>query len=157
MATPRIRRAVPRPVERDEGAAAIGRREARPVIDSQIVGGPVPWEGGDRRLSLRADADRLAAIAAIFRREHQLVLFLVVIALRPAIVGAGDELHQFLSRQVRALRRRVEARLVLKELIPTVLGREQAAAIIEGEALTITQTGHKALLGRKDLSGLVGA
>jgi hypothetical protein len=28
-------------VERDEGAAAIGRRESRPAIDSQIVGGPV--------------------------------------------------------------------------------------------------------------------
>lgn len=93
------------------------------MIDSQIVGGPVPWEGGDRRLPMRADPDRLA-IAAIFRREHQLILFLVIIALGPAIVGAGDELHQFLGRQIRALRRRVEPRPVLKELIATVLGRE---------------------------------
>jgi hypothetical protein len=52
IAALRVRRAVPRPVERDEGAAAIGRRESRPAIDSQIVGGPVSWEGGDRRLSL---------------------------------------------------------------------------------------------------------
>jgi hypothetical protein len=93
------------------------------VIDSQIVGSPVTWEGGDRRLSLRADADRLAAIAAIFRREYQLILLLVVIALGPAIVGAGHELNQFLGGQLRALRRRVEARPVLEEFA-TVLGRE---------------------------------
>src|ERR1700733_1494622 len=117
-------RSIPRPVERDEGAAAIAGRERRPVIDSQVVGGPVPWEGGDRRLPLRADPDRLAAIAAVFRRKHQLILFLVIIALGPAIVGAGDELNQFLGRQIRALRRRIEARPILKELIATVLGRE---------------------------------
>jgi hypothetical protein len=80
---------------------------------------------------------------------------LVVIALGPAIVGAGNELDQFLGRQFRALRRRVEARPVLKELIATVLGREQTAGVVEGEALTIAQTGDKALLGRKDLSRLV--
>src|SRR5271163_4364954 len=38
----RVGRAVPRPVERDDGAAAIGRRETRPVIDSQIVGAQCP-------------------------------------------------------------------------------------------------------------------
>jgi hypothetical protein len=41
----------------------------------------------------------------------------------------------------------IEARPVLKELITTVLGREQAAGIIEGEALAIAQTGHEAFLG----------
>ena len=124
------------------------------MIDPQIIGGPVPWEGCDRRLPLHADTDRLA-IAAIFWREHQFFLLLVIIALGPAIVGAGDELDQLLDRQFRALRRRVESRPVLKELIATVLGREQAAGVVEGEALAIAKSAYEALLGRKDLSRLV--
>jgi hypothetical protein len=142
-------------MERDQGAAAIGRRETRPVIDSQIVGGPVPREGGDRRPPLRANANRLA-IAAIFRREHQLVLLLVKVALGPAIVGAGEEPDQLLGRQFRALLGIVEARPILKELIATMLGREQSAGVVEGEALAISQAAHETLLGRKDLSRLVG-
>ena len=47
--------------------------------------------------------DRLAAVAAIFGRQHQLLLVTVEIAFRPAIVGALLESHQFFGGQVRAL------------------------------------------------------
>jgi hypothetical protein len=41
-------------------------------------------KGGDRLLLSSTDSNRLAAVAAIFRRQDQLFLILVVIAFRPS-------------------------------------------------------------------------
>src|SRR5260221_131984 len=80
VAVLRQRRAVPGAVEGDEGASLIGLGEGRAVIDQEIVRRPVPGEGRDGRLLLRADAHRLAAVAALFGRQDQLLLLAVEIA-----------------------------------------------------------------------------
>src|SRR4029079_6253718 len=105
----RQRRAIPRSVEGDEGAAAIARRKLVAEIDRERIGRPVTREIRDRSSPLRAEPDGLPAIAAIFRREHKLFLVLVVLASRPAIVGALADLDQLLGRKLRALLGRVEA------------------------------------------------
>jgi hypothetical protein len=50
------------------------------------------WEEGHGLLLLGAHSDRLASVAAIFRREHQLLLDIVEIAFRPAKIVAVIDL-----------------------------------------------------------------
>ncbi len=83
-------------------------------------------EEGDGSLFLSANPDRLAAVAAIFRREHQLLLDIVEIALRPAKIVALLDLQELLGRQVRALILVVELWPVLVELVAALLCRVEA-------------------------------
>jgi hypothetical protein len=46
---------------------------------------------------LGANANRLAGIAAIFGLQHELLLKAIVIALRPAVIGATFEQDYFLG------------------------------------------------------------
>src|SRR5580692_630620 len=87
----RQRRAVPGAVEGDEGAALVGLGERRAVVDQESVRRPVAGEGSDGRLLLRADAHRLAAVAAVFGRQDQFLLLAVEIAFGPAEIGALGE------------------------------------------------------------------
>src|SRR5690242_905627 len=107
----------------------------------------MPGEERDRRRLVGADADLLAAVAAVFGSEHELVLILVEVALRPAVIAAlldGDDL---LGRQIRALLHRVELRPVLRELIAAVLGRVKLAGGIEREAFAVADAGGIAVGG----------
>jgi hypothetical protein len=113
----RLRRAIPRAVERDESAALIRRREGGAGIDHQIVRRPMRGKCGDRRCFLRTDADLFAAVASIFWRQHELVLKPVEITFRPAIVGAALQLDDFLSRLPRAFVCRIKVREILRELV----------------------------------------
>jgi hypothetical protein len=124
IAALRQRRAVPGPVEGDERAAAIGLRKLAAVVNQHVIRRPVSGKRGDRSLFAVANAGRLAAVAAIFRRQHELVLVLVEVAFRPAKIGALMQLDHFLGRRVGALLDRVELRPVLRQLVTSELSHE---------------------------------
>src|SRR5215472_14008277 len=93
-----VRCAVPRAVEGNESAIVVARGEARAGVDHDIVRRPVRWKCRNRRELAGTDADGLAAVAAILRREHQLVLDGVEVALGPAVVAAASDAQQLLRR-----------------------------------------------------------
>jgi hypothetical protein len=101
-------------------------------------------EGGDRGLLLGADADFAAAVAAIFRCQHACLPQAVEITFRPAVITALPQQHEFLGRQLGAFGRFVESRPVLEQLVAAVLGGEEPAGRIEGEALAIAQPRREA-------------
>ena len=68
------------------------------MVDREVIGRPVAGESGYGAAPLRADALRLAAVAAIFGGEHELLLLLIVIAFGPAVIGAGREVQQLFGR-----------------------------------------------------------
>ena len=152
----RERRAVPRPVKRDERAAAVGGRELLSVVDGEVVGRPMAGEHRDRRSLVGARPDRVPAVAAVLRGEDELLLGQAVVAVRPAIVGTALELHQLLGRLVGTLLRRVELRPVLLELVATVLGRKDPACGVDRDTFPIAKPRHEALGGREPLPRPVG-
>src|SRR5581483_3294761 len=91
----RIRRAVPRSVKSDEQALPISLRELFLIVVNHSVGGPVSGKCGGRRKFVGALADALAAVSAIFRCKHQLLLPGIVIAFRPPVVTALLEEQDF--------------------------------------------------------------
>ena len=109
----------------------------------------------DRRLLAGAHAD-LFAVAAIFRGQHELILQLIVVAFRPAVIGALLQQHDFLGRQLRALTRIEVARPILRELIAAVLRDEETPGGVEGETFAIAQAGRVALRRPEMLIFFVG-
>src|SRR5579885_196021 len=105
--------AIPGAMKGDKSAAAIGFGKLRALVDLEIVRRPVSRKGGNRRFFLRANAYFLAAVAAIFRREDEPVLLFVVVAFRPAIVGALFEEHHLLRGLLLALLGGVELGKIL--------------------------------------------
>ena len=93
--------------------SSIRSRKLISEVKREIVGRPMGWKPRYGCLLLRADPNGLAAIAAIFRSQDELVLGVVEIALWPAVVGAALELDQLLGRLIGALDRRAKARPVL--------------------------------------------
>ncbi len=156
IAALRQRRAVPRPVESDERAVAIGLGKLGAVIDQQVVRRPMAGECRNRSKLLGADSNRLAAVSAILGRQHQLFLILVVIAFGPAVIAAFAKLHNLFGRQVDALLHGIELGPVLRELVAPVLGRKQMARGVERKSFAIADTSGKALGGRERLACLVG-
>ena len=103
-----------------------------------------------------AQALRLAAVAAVLGREHELVLVIVEVAERPAVVAALLEQHELLGGQRRLLLGLVEAGEVLVQLVPPVLGGvDQVPARVRGDALAVTDAGRVAILRREGLVELV--
>ena len=94
-------------------------------------------ERRDRRLRLVALADRLAAVAAVLGRQHELLLLAVVVALRPAVPGALLEIEHLLGREVKTLLGGVELRPVLVQLVAAVLRHVQTTGGVEVEALAV--------------------
>src|SRR4029077_750435 len=155
VAALRFRRAIPRAVESDKSAALITGGERLARIDQKIVRRPMTGKGCNRRLLAGADAD-LFAVAAIFRRQHELVLQLIVVAFRPAVVGALLQQHDLLGRQLRALPRVEVARPVLRELIAAVLRGEETSGGVEREAFAVAQPRGVALRRGEMLIFFVG-
>jgi hypothetical protein len=83
-------------------------------------------------LLLRAITDLFAAIAAIFRRQDELLLVCVIVALRPAVIGAFFKNHHFLRGLLKALPGGVQLGPIFMQLIaarrrqPDCGGRQQA-------------------------------
>src|SRR5476649_1349167 len=112
-------------------------------------------KGRDRRQLLGANPGFLAAVAAIFRRQHQPLLSLVVIAFGPTVIATLAKLHHLFGRQIGALLDGVELRPVLRQLIAPMLGRKKMSGGIEREALAIAETGGVTLGGRENLPRLI--
>ena len=139
-------------MEGNERAAAVRRRELLPVVDGEVVGRPVRGKRSDGRSLAGARPDRLAAVAAIFRRQNELLLAQIEVAIRPAKVGAAFQLDELFRWLVGALLGGVDRAPVLAQLIPSVLGREYPAGGIECDAFAVAQPGGEALGGRELLT-----
>src|SRR6185312_8123554 len=146
-----------RAVEGEEGAIAVACWELLSVVERQVVGCPVSREGGGRSELVRAQSD-LLAVAAVFGREQELPLHFVVVAVGPAVVAAVHDVHELLGWQIGALRRGVQLRPVLAELVPAVLRRvELMVRGIEREPFSIAYAGGISGRRRELLLQLLGA
>src|SRR5580692_4354749 len=125
------------------------------VVERKIVRGPVCRKKRDRSSLPRARPDRLAAVTAIFRSQHELLLDPVEIAIRPAVVRALLQSQQLFGGEIGALLRPVEFRPILRQLIPAMLGYINSTGGVECEALAIADPGGEALGRRKVLPGPV--
>src|SRR4029078_7616230 len=114
------------------------------------------WKRRDGRLESCAVIGLLAAIAAIFRRKHKLLLRWVEIARRPSVVAALLEHQHALCGKLCTLLRRVEFRPILVQLITAVFGDVQAPCGVKVETLTVSDACGIAFFGRKDLMRLIG-
>ncbi len=79
---------------RFKGTALMGSGKGIAGIDQQVVWRPMPRKGSDRSFLVGAYS-YLLAVAAILGRQHQLFLNAIVVALRPAKIGAFFQLHDF--------------------------------------------------------------
>src|SRR6202041_907120 len=111
---------------------------------------------GDRTNLARANADRFAAVTAVFRGKHESVLHAVVVALGPAIVAAGLQKHQLFSWQRSFFFGFVEFWPVRMQLVSPVLGNKQSTRGVEGKTLRVTYPRCVAISGGKHLVRFVG-
>ena len=142
-------------MEGDEGAALIALRELRALVDLEIVRRPVGGKRRDWRLEFFAVADLLAAVAAILRRQHTLLLRGVEIAGRPSVIGALFQDHDLFGGKLEALFRRIELGPILMQLVAAMLGDEKASRSVEVETLAVPDAGGIAFFGRENLIRLV--
>src|SRR5690348_3739956 len=132
-------------MEGDEDAATVWRRKLLSGIERQVVGRPVRRERGEGVELACADAD-LPAVAAVFRCEHELAVNAIVVAKRPTVIAAPNDVHHLLRGQIRTLLRSEELRPVLSELIAALLGRvDIVTGGIHGDAVRVA-----------DASGIAG-
>src|SRR5437879_12709585 len=134
------RRAVPRAVYRGARPAAIALRKLGPRVERQAVGRPVSRERHGRLLLLGAPPD-LLAVAAVFRRQHEMAELQVMIAVRPAEVVALVDLEQLLRRLLGILRVVEEFRPILSQLVAAVLRAPPLAVRREGHAPGVANAG----------------
>src|SRR6478672_12930425 len=109
-------------MEGDEGTSLVSLRELRALVNFEIVWRPVRGKRRDGRLEFCAVISLFAAIAAIFWRQHKLLLGGVEITFRPAVVAAVFQHQHALRGKLRTLLRRVEFRPILVQLITAVFG-----------------------------------
>ncbi len=103
----------------------------------------------------RAHTDLLAAVAAIFRCENQLLLKAVEIAFRPTVVMTLFESNDFLGWEIWPDLSLVELLPVFRELIPAMLRDEQPAVGVYRKAFAVANTAGIAFRGRELLIGFV--
>src|SRR6476620_154919 len=143
-------------MEGDESASLVSLRELRGLVDLEIVGRPMRWKRRDRRLELCAVIGLLAAVAAIFRRKHKLLLRWVEIASRPSVVAALLEHQHTFRGKLCTLLRGIEIGPILVQLIAAVFGDVQAPCGVKVKTLAVADAGRVPLLWREDLIRLVG-
>jgi hypothetical protein len=146
VAALRFRRPVPGPVKRNEGTIFVGGRKLTALIDQHGVGRPMRRERCYWRLLLRADAHGLSAIATIFRGQHELVLDVIVVAFRPAEIGALPQLDQ--PRPAGWHSASMCKVWATTELVPAMLLRKPCPRI-EGNPLAVAETRDEAFRGRE--------
>jgi hypothetical protein len=108
-----------------------------PAVDRESVGSPMRRERRDRRLLLRTQPDDLAAVSAILRRQHQLLLWSIEVAFRLAVVGALDDAQQLFRRKIWTFLRAIELRPVLRNLVAPVHGHLERAGRVERKAFAV--------------------
>src|ERR1700678_552603 len=95
-----------------------------PRVAHHCVRRPMGRECGGWSNLVRTDADGLAAVTAVFRSQHEFFLRTVVVALRPAIVTAGLQKYQLLSRQRGFFFGLIELRPIRMQLVTPMLRDE---------------------------------
>src|SRR5262245_50405748 len=85
-------------MERYERGAPVLPRELGTAVKVHPVGRVVRGKRDERIFRVRTATDGVT-IAAIFRREHLLVLNSIVVAVRPPVVPAFVEVEKLLGRQ----------------------------------------------------------
>src|SRR5439155_13965279 len=113
--------AVPGAVERDEGTTAILRRKLTAHIEQHSVRRPVTWEC-HQCCSLIPALTGLLSVASILRRQHQSFAIDIVIAVRPTVISAPIDSHQFFARILSALFDGKKVWPVVMQLIAPVNG-----------------------------------
>jgi hypothetical protein len=108
-----------------------------------------------RWLGLHVAVAGILAVAAVLGRLHALAGGAVEVAVRPAIVRALFDDHQFLGRQLAARLGGVQLRPAVRQLVTSVLDGVQLAVRVERLAARVAQAGDMALRGREALAGLV--
>src|SRR5207247_2322909 len=116
VATGRQRSAVPRSLKGDERAGLILLRELGARVEHQVARRPVARKPRDRQRILAAIAD-LLAVAPVLWHQQALALLPVVIAIRPAEVGAILYALELFRWQVGVL------------LVAEVLGKERVELV----------------------------
>ena len=91
------------------------------VVADHSVRCPVSWKCGSRSHLVRANADGFATVTAVFRRQYELFLRTVVVALGPAIVAAGLQQHHLFSRERGFLLGLIKVGPIRMQLIAPVL------------------------------------
>src|SRR6185437_3655841 len=114
-------------MERDERAILVSRWKIRARVEHEPVRRPVPGEYRGRLLLLCALL-RLLAVAAVLRRQYQVMRLQRVVAVGPAEVVALVDLHQLLRRILGAVLG-VERPVAVwtAELVAAVLRRPELA------------------------------
>src|SRR5712664_2470850 len=87
----------------------------------------------------------LASVAPVFRREHELPLLAVVVAIRPSVVTALLDLEQLLRGKILSLFWSVQLRPVVIQLVAPVLRGIKLSARIERDSPGVTDAGRVAL------------
>src|SRR6266849_671260 len=98
VATLRVWRTIPRPVEGDEDSITVARRKLLLVVANHCIRRPMGRKCGNGTNLARANAGRLAAIAAVFRRQNQLFHERIVVALGPTVISFCSQKQQLFSR-----------------------------------------------------------
>src|SRR4029077_16252525 len=111
----RRRRAVPRAVKGDERSVTVDGGYCRVRCDQEIIGCPMRRKECDGWSSRGAHTHFLAAVAAIFRCENQLLLKPVEVAFRPTVVMTLFESNDFFGWEVRPDRSFVELLPIFRE------------------------------------------
>jgi hypothetical protein len=93
----RIWSPIKRAVKRYEHAFLIARRKLFFIVAHHAIGRPVRGEHSDWNHFIRANA-YFFAITAVLGRQNQLFNKWIVVAFRPAVIGALFEEHELFSR-----------------------------------------------------------
>src|ERR1700722_2856539 len=112
-------------MERNERTALVCLGKQLRLVDRKVVRCKVRGKIKCRTALVGAQANRLATIAAVLRGKYQLPLQAIEIAPGPAIVSAAlQDKHLFGRKFVSGLLV-VELRIVLEQLVTSVLRDEQ--------------------------------
>src|SRR6185369_14862504 len=146
-----VRCPIPRSVKRDENTVPVPRGKFAFVVTGHRVWCPMSRKSCDRRELAGANADSFAAIASIFRCEHQLVLERIVIALGPTIIAAGLQQHHLFRRQRRFFILLEEVWPIGVQLISPVLSYKDASDGVDRKAFPIAYSGCVSFRRREQL------
>src|SRR5579859_5606576 len=156
VAALRIRCTIPGTMEGDEHAGPVVSGKLLLIIEHCAIGSPMRGKGCYGSDLAGADTSILTPVAAVFRSQHQLVLHLVVIALRPSIVAALLQQNQFFRRQGGFFFRLIQVGPIRMQLIASVLGDvDPLAGCIDRETFTVTNSGGETVGRGKHLVGAV--
>src|SRR5579862_495926 len=127
-----------------------------PVIAHHSIRRPMSRKCSRRGQLVCTNPNRFAAVATIFRCQHEFLLRAVVVTLGPAIVTAGLQQHHLFCRQGSFFFWFVEFGPIRMQLVSSVLRDKQSPRRVEGKTLPVAYPRCIACCGRKYLVCFVG-